>query len=291
MTPVSAIPGHLRLLVLWARESFVQSLPHAQASIPPREAAAAHTGPAHSQRCQTSLWALCGWWKQSQLTLFSVSLYFPNSRNLLLKQHEVFFNWLTPSQHLALSARWWNSTGQWSAGKPVPAGLQRSTSPTAICTRPLESPHSALFLPKLPRKCAHHSLTSLSPELALAACSACLLGQLNSYAEHCGAGEIPGLWHMFWRSPCGHPSWAGSPTWLQQENISCSLFWSRGVAADPFWKGKKRHPNSLVAPVNQEMKRILKAHWLTAAAFHWAMPFHFYTSTLQAVVTIQNLLL
>lgn len=91
MTPVSAIPGHLRLLVLWARESFVQSLPHAQASIPPREAAAAHTGPAHSQRCQTSLWALCGGWKQSQLTLFSVSLYFPNSRNLWLKQHGGFF--------------------------------------------------------------------------------------------------------------------------------------------------------------------------------------------------------
>lgn len=79
---------------------FVQSLSHAQASIPPQEAAAAHTAPAHSQRCPTSFCAFCGWWKQSQLTLVSVSLYSPNSRNLLLKQHGVYFTDLHPANIL-----------------------------------------------------------------------------------------------------------------------------------------------------------------------------------------------
>lgn len=219
MTPVPAIPCHLRVLVLWARESFVpRPLYHHRKQQQPTQLQ--HT---HTQRCLTSSYVFCGWWKQGQLILLSVSLHFLNSRNLLLNQHGFFFYWLTPSQHLALPARWWNSTGQWSAGKPGPTSLQRSTSPTAICPRPLESPHSALFLPKPPGKCAHHSLTSLSPELALAACSACS----DSWAEPCSAGGIPDLRHMLWGAPCGHPSWAGSPARLQQDNISCSLSGAR----------------------------------------------------------------
>lgn len=191
----------------------------AQTSTPPQEAAAAHTAPAH---IHTDAWhpSMPSVGGESKVSWHYCQCH---STFQILETscwtNMFFFYWLTPSQHLALSARWWNSTGQWSAGKPVPTGLQRSTSPTAICPRPLESPHSALSLPKPPGKCAHHSLTSLSPELALAACSACS----DCWAEPCSAGGIPDLQHMLWGAPCGHPSWAGSPAWLQRDNISCSL--------------------------------------------------------------------
>lgn len=191
MTPMSATLSHLRLLVLWVTESFVSCVCTKPTMCPGLSTTTGsssnpHTAPAHTQKAarHPSVPSAGGKSKSSWHSPQSPSTF--QTPGTFCWSNTIFFYWLTPSQHLALSAGWWNSTGQWSAGKLVPIGLQRSTSPTAICTRPLESLHSALSLPKPPPRCACCSLISLSP--ALADCSAFLLGQLNSYAEHCSAG-------------------------------------------------------------------------------------------------------
>lgn len=128
-----------------------------------------------------------------------VSCHSPQSPSIFKLQEAFaeatqFFDCLTPRQPASCSlCRVREERRPAISRRASSRWLQRSASPAAICTRHLESPHSALPLPK-PPKCVRHSLILLSPELALAQCSASLLCQLSSYAEHCsGLSQVVGL--------------------------------------------------------------------------------------------------